>query len=196
MTNLDRLPRELNHRIKNNFQIIMSLMNLKQRTLPPERREDIRFLQEHVQAMAVTYRLVYDTGEMAHVPVSALLHEVVAELRQIGSPGFAQVKVTDNGAKETMGLDKALAFSLYLAAMLPPYLDHARRIAGEVTVSIQVDQRLLTLSILGSWGTPVGSDVLRGQLGASRVSQLRAEILPPFDPSNLRFRFPLDERQT
>ena len=51
---LDDLPdqvtlvRELNHRVKNNFQIIASLMNLRKRMMPPERREDIRFIEEHV----------------------------------------------------------------------------------------------------------------------------------------------------
>jgi two-component sensor histidine kinase len=60
----ETLLRELNHRVKNNFQIIVSLMNLRKRMLPPERREDIRFVEEHVQSMSVAYRHVYATGSI------------------------------------------------------------------------------------------------------------------------------------
>src|ERR1700727_1672910 len=60
----ETLLRELNHRVKNNFQIIVSLMNLRKRMLPAGRREDIRFIEEHVQSMSVPYRLVYATGSM------------------------------------------------------------------------------------------------------------------------------------
>ena len=72
MTDASSHLREINHRVKNNLQIIVSLMSLKKRTMPVERWEDIRFLQEHVQCMAVAYRLIYDTGETAEVSISVL----------------------------------------------------------------------------------------------------------------------------
>ena len=77
------LVRELNHRVKNNFQIIVSLMNLRKRMMPPERREDIRFIEEHVQSMSVAYRLVYATGSMIEVSLTELVTEVLSGLRQI-----------------------------------------------------------------------------------------------------------------
>ena len=81
MPDTETLLRELNHRVKNNFQIIVSLMNLRKRMLPADRREDIRFVEEHVQSMSVAYRLVYDTGSIVDVPLSELIIEVLAGLR-------------------------------------------------------------------------------------------------------------------
>ena len=94
MSSSEALLRELNHRVQNNFQIIVSLMNLKRRTLPEERQGDIRFLQEHVQCMAVAYRLVYATGDMTEVPIGQLLREIISELRQIAQLGTGLVQVS------------------------------------------------------------------------------------------------------
>src|ERR1700678_1085014 len=79
------LVRELNHRVKNNFQIIVSLMNLRKRMMPPERREDIRFIEEHVQSMSVAYRHVYATGSIVDVSLSDLIIDVLSGLRQIAA---------------------------------------------------------------------------------------------------------------
>ncbi len=74
------LVRELHHRVKNNLQIIVSLMNVQKRMLPAERRGEIRFLEEHVQSMAAAYRVVYACGELVKVPMDDLIREVVAGL--------------------------------------------------------------------------------------------------------------------
>lgn len=195
MTDANALLRELNHRVKNNLQIIVSLMNLKKRTLPVERWDDIRFLQEHVQSMAVAYRLIYDTGEVAQVSISELLNEVISELRQIAKLDPGQVRLTGAPIDETMGLDQAIAFGLYLAVALPPYLDRARLDGGSVVVAAWVEARHLTLSITGSWAEPVEPDVLRSRLSDAYVGQLQAKALPPSDPSDRRCRLPLDDRR-
>src|ERR1700722_20667556 len=87
------LVRELNHRVKNNLQIIVSLMNLQKRMMPRERREDIRFIEEHVQSMSVAYRLVYATGSMIEVSLTELVTEVLSGLRQIAGLGAEHLRL-------------------------------------------------------------------------------------------------------
>ena len=64
----------------------MAPMNLRKRMLPAHRREDIRFIEEHVQSMSVPYRLVYATGSMVDVPLPEMITEVLSGLRQIADP--------------------------------------------------------------------------------------------------------------
>ena len=196
MSDADALLRELNHRVKNNFQIIVSLMNLKSRMLPPDRQEDIRFLQEHVQSMAVAYRLVYDTGEMAEVSATELLREVVSELSQIAKLGNQKLTLTTEAVEDAMGLDQAIAFGLFLAMVLPPCLDRTHASGGKMLVAAGVAERVMTLSISGNWGgEAVQPDPLRIQLHDAYMRQLHAEALPSTGPSDLRFRFPLEDRR-
>jgi hypothetical protein len=195
MPHTDNLLRELNHRVKNNLQIIVSLISLKKRLLPPDRRDDIRFIEEHVQAMAVAYRLVYANGAMNEVSVGQLLSEVISEMRQISRLKAFQLRVDGNSGLGTMGLDQAVALGLYLAIVLPPYLDRARETNGNVTVSAVRDIDWMTLSVTGTSAAPLEPDFLRDRLSEAYADQLRAEALASSDGSELRIRFQVDDRR-
>jgi len=188
------LVRELNHRVKNNFQIIVSLMNLRKRMMPPEAREDIRFIEEHVQSMAVAYRLVYDTGSMVEVSLTSLITEVLSGLRQIAGLGDEQLRIDVHAADMPIGLDNAIALSLYLAVLLPPYLDTAISTTGTVTITVIAAANLVTLSVRGTWIPPIGLDLLRGRLMTAYAAQLKAEIRSAPAHGTEQLRFELDQR--
>jgi len=187
------LIRELNHRVKNNLQIIVSLMNLQKRMMPPERREDIRFIEEHVQSMSVAYRLVYATGSMVEVSLDELLTEVLSGLRQIAGLAEESMCVEARAAEVLIGLDHAIALGLYLAVLLPPYFNRAVATHGSVTVRLGVAAGLLTLSVRGTWTTPVVFDLLRGRLMQAYAAQLKAEIFPAATYGEEQLRFSLQE---
>ena len=184
------LVRELNHRVKNNFQIIVSLMNLRKRMMPPERREDIRFIEEHVQSMSVAYRLVYATGSMVEVSLTELIGEVVSGLRQIAGLGEEQLHVEPPAEDACIDLDHAIALALYFAVLLPPYLDEAKATSGAVTVSIGLAEKVVTLSIRGTWNVAIVIDMLRSRLMRAYAAQLKATIIPisSHGAEQLRFR--------
>ena len=189
------LLRELNHRVKNNLQIIVSLINLKKRLAPPDRWEDIRFIEEHVQAMAVAYRLVYATGSMNEVSIGDLLAETVSELRQIAKLGASHVRLEGASIQGTMGLDQAIALGMYLAVVLPPYLDGALARSGHVSIKAELADNLLTLLIAGSWPDPLQPDLLRERLSEAYTSQLQAKVLSAPGGHDLQIRFQLDDRR-
>jgi hypothetical protein len=178
MPDTETLLRELNHRVKNNFQIIVSLMNLRKRMLPPDRREDIRFVEEHVQSMSVAYRHVYATGSIVDVSLSDLIVEVLSGLRQIAALGEDQLRIEISTNNASLGLDHAIALALYLAVLLPPYLDRASATTGIVTVTVGVVAKQVTLTIRGSWNEPIVLDFLRNRLMRAYAGQLEADILP------------------
>ncbi len=183
------LVRELNHRVKNNLQIIVSLMNLQKRIMPADRREDIRFIEEHVQSMSVAYRLVYATGSMIEVSLTELVTEVLSGLRQIAGVEEERLHLDAPVPDVLIGLDHAIALALYLAVLLPPYLDQAIVQTGSVTITLTVAGSQLTLSIGGTWNTPVSFDVLRARLMRAYAAQLKAEMLPAatYGADQLRF---------
>jgi two-component sensor histidine kinase len=106
--------------VKNNLQIIVSLMNVQKRMLPAERRGEIRFLEEHVQSIAAAYRVVYASGEMIKVSIDELIREVVAGLVEVAGGKADGVETADCKAHMQINLDQAITLGLYLAATLPP----------------------------------------------------------------------------
>jgi hypothetical protein len=170
-------------------------MNLKKRLLPPDRRDDLRFIEEHVQSMAVAYRLVYATGDMSEVSVGDLLAELVSELRQIARLGMSQTELRGHDIQGTMGLDQAISFGLFLAVVLPPYFDDALKHNGIVSISAALEGAVLTFSVAGSWADPVASDYLRTRLSDAYAGQLQAMKHPVGDPG-LKISFQLDDRRS
>jgi hypothetical protein len=187
------LVRELNHRVKNNLQIIVSLMNLQKRMMPPERREDIRFIEEHVQSMSVAYRLVYATGSMIEVSLIELATEVLSGLRQIAGLGEDYLRLNADTADALIGLDLAIALALYMAVLLPPYLDQGVATVGVVTITLTVAANLLTLSVRGATSSGIAFDSLRGRLMRAYAGQLKAEVLPAAAHRDEQIRFTLEK---
>jgi hypothetical protein len=189
------LVRELNHRVKNNLQIIVSLMNLQKRMMAPERREDLRFIEEHVQSMSVAYRLVYATGSMIEVSLTELVTEVLSGLRQIAGLDEECLNLAAPATDALIGLDHAIALALYLAVLLPPYLDEAIGQTGAVTITLTVVANLLTLSVAGTWNGPVSLDLLRSRLMRAYAAQLKAEMLPAATYGAEQLRFMLERSE-
>jgi two-component sensor histidine kinase len=184
------LLRELNHRVKNNFQIVASLINLKKRVAEPGAREEIRFIEEHVTAMAVAYRLVYATGSMVEVAAAELLPELVSALRGIAGLPADHVVMEGPVLEGSIGLDQAIAFGLYLAVSLPPYLDHALETGGRVIVTTQTETDGRSISIRGDWGRDVAFDFLRQRLMAAYVRQLAARTDQDAATGGISLRMP------
>jgi hypothetical protein len=189
MADRDDFLRELHHRVKNNFQIIASLMNLQKRMLTPERRNDLRFVEEHVQSMAVAYRIVSTSSEMVQVPIEELIREVVDNLRQIAGakPDDVLYELSQAGAE--IELNQGIVLGLYLAALLPPYLDRAAAGGAAVRIRHTVVDGMLTVEVAG--GEPIEMDFMRRRLIDSYIRQLRAEA-PERPSSAVSLQFALD----
>ena len=75
------LLREVHHRVKNNLQLIASIMSMhlrKART--PETREVIKGLQDRVMSLATIHRELYQTVGVTDVHVDALLGSIARQV--------------------------------------------------------------------------------------------------------------------
>jgi len=186
----DALVRELHHRVKNNLQIIVSLMNVQKRMLPPDRRGEIRFLEEHVQAIAAAYRVVYASGEMIKVSIDELIREVVAGLVEVAGGKGDGIETADCRAHMMINLDQAITLGLYLAVTLPPMLDAAYAADGGVRLSTRHEEDHVCLEIAGAVPVDDLFDALRERLIDGHLKQLGAERLYNAPDTELHISLP------
>jgi hypothetical protein len=189
----DALVRELHHRVKNNLQIIVSLMNVQKRMLPAERRSEIRFLEEHVQSIASAYRIVYASGEMIKVSIDALIREVVAGLVDLAGGKADGVETADCKAHMMINLDQAITLGLYLAVTLPPMLDAAFAVNRTVRLSTRLEENHVCLEIAGAVPVDPLFDPLRLRLIEGHLKQLGAERLFNVPDTELHISLPTVE---
>lgn len=61
------LLHEVDHRVKNNLQVISSLMRLKARRTPPgEARDALQAMAERIGALSTAHSMLYSSGNIAH----------------------------------------------------------------------------------------------------------------------------------
>ncbi|WP_439490818.1 histidine kinase dimerization/phosphoacceptor domain -containing protein [Algoriphagus sp.] len=77
------LLKEIHHRVKNNLQMVMSLLNSQVASLQDKvALSAIQDSQNRVQAMALIHQKLYQADGMNRIPIKAYIEEIVAYLRE------------------------------------------------------------------------------------------------------------------
>ena len=76
------LLRELHHRVKNNLQLILSIINLQQHELKDEiLRSEFSKLQNRIKSIAKTHEILYDNDDISNVDMGEYIGELCEEMQ-------------------------------------------------------------------------------------------------------------------
>ena len=129
------LLRELNHRVKNNMQVLHVLLNLGVRgTRSPEARAVLEDASRRVGAMAAAQQVLYATPTGTTFTGEEFLHTVCRTAQQTFA-GHASIRI--EVAEGTLWNDAATPLALILNELLTNAVKHGlRNEAGEVRVGL------------------------------------------------------------
>lgn len=126
--NLEMMMKELHHRVKNNLQIVSSLLSLQTYKVQDEGAVSVlRESQQRVQAMSFIHQRLYKKEELTAVNMKEYLTDLAESL--LSSYGFdrdgfdLQIKIE----REMMDIDKALPIGLIINEMITNSLKYAYR---------------------------------------------------------------------
>ena len=139
----DLLLAEIHHRVKNNLQIVASLLNMQgERIEDPRLRAEFETARERVQALSTLHRHLYMQGDIAAVALVPLLHELAA---QFAAPAEADI-VAD---PVVLPAEQATSFALLVAEVLANAVKHAFRDgrSGHVAIALRERDGMATLEI-------------------------------------------------
>ncbi|WP_170456351.1 sensor histidine kinase [Ruegeria arenilitoris] len=113
------LLREVHHRVKNNLQLIASIMNMHLRKAEtPEARRLLEQLQRRVRGLAMVHQTLNRNSQMTTINTEALIGHLVAELAH-RPPILGQVVEVDcRIAPVELGQDQAVTLSMLVAEAL------------------------------------------------------------------------------
>jgi len=146
------LLKEIHHRVKNNFQVIISLLNLHSKNIKSE--ELLRHFNDsrnRIRAMALIHEKLYQSGDFARIDFSAYLETLTSELCSIYSSPSSPVACRLEVERISIPIDLAIPCSLIVNEILsnslkyafpPPWSGGAEillRLAGEEDGSIRLE---------------------------------------------------------
>lgn len=183
------LMREVHHRVKNNLQLIASIMNMQMRQArTPEAKKLLKGLQDRVMSLATVHRELYQTSGLTDVHVDELLADIVRQTVSLASgPGkrfdvrtaFADIHMTpDQAVPLALTLTEALTNALKHSGHnddIPPQLDISLNRQGATEAALTVsNSRQPTAASLAS--SPDATAGIGKQLLEAFAMQLGARI--------------------
>lgn len=140
--------RELHHRVKNNLQVIGSLLSLQSREVPTKDREVLRFPTDRVNAMSAAYRASYAVQEGGQASIESVLREVAQRLQAANGPG-GLIELDLIGGDLTIHLDDAITLAMLLAEILPAFVDAGVRTGQPIDLALSASSERLEIRIKG-----------------------------------------------
>ncbi len=194
------LLKEVHHRVKNNLQLIASIINMQGRVIDdPDAKRVLRSVQDRVASLATIYKNLYQAEHLDAVEADRLIGDIINQMVNASvGPGIG-LRVETDIAPLTLLPDQAVPLSLLATEAFTNALKYAGAAAGEAAPWVRValttpEPGIALLEISNSTGDSeltVEGTGLGSQLIDAFAMQLEGEAETSRDEQafHLRLRF-------
>jgi PAS domain S-box-containing protein len=176
------LLREIHHRVKNNLQVIASLMTIRMNDVDDEQaRTILQEMSDRVHALGLLHRLLYQNEDLDAIDLGAYTTALCNQVWSAHILDPEQIRLELCVDPAPVDLDTALPFGLLLNEALTNAIKHAFAATqkGTVTVTVVADSGRIALTVRDNGvgiNTASGEshglglrmvDLLAGQLGGT-----------------------------
>ncbi|KJZ18562.1 sensor histidine kinase [Loktanella sp. S4079] len=199
------LLKEVHHRVKNNLQLIASILNMKMRKArTPVIKAALNDIQQRVMSIARVHQKLYETSTEERVRADELLGSIVGQIVESVLPSNDAVKVTQRYDPIVVYPDQAVPLTLAVSELVTNALKYLGKPANgkpwlEVTLDSTSEGGVLTISnSLGQEIAPEASENSGGlgvQLVRAFVQQMEGHVTDASDDAAHRvvIHFPISE---
>lgn len=136
----DALMREIHHRVKNNLQVISSLLSMQERALTDQvARQAMSDTRQRISALALIYRAVYQGADIKHVDLRPFLEELTGQLLAGDMSAHGSVRTEVRADRLVIDPDKLAPLALFAVEAVTNAQKHAlTQSGGKLTVEFTV----------------------------------------------------------
>jgi PAS domain S-box-containing protein len=179
------LLREVHHRVKNNLQVISSMLSLQSRKIKGTPEADL--LQEsrsRIQTMAQIHESLYRSTDLRHVNLEDYITSISRNLFRMNKADASRVRLDIDIASVLLEIQQAIPCGMIINELLSNSLSHAfsKRKKGKINIHLfeEKDRFILSYEDNGigfpEGFTPESSDTLGMKLVKTFVHQLRGDL--------------------
>ncbi len=145
------LMQEIHHRVKNNLQIVASLLNLQaSRIRSPDARAEFQSARDRIRALATLHRHLYTQGEVHTINMRSFLVELCGQLFQaMGEAEGERISLSISAPELRMGSDQAVPLALIVTEAVTNAVKYAfpAKRSGHIAVTLTQTADALDLVI-------------------------------------------------
>ncbi len=180
------LIQEIHHRVKNNLQVISSIINMQIRKLDAgANRDALEECQTRVQAIALIHEKLYQSKDYSRVPFSEYARSLATNVFHAAGASLPGVRLELAIEDLSLAVDRAIPCGLVLNELITNALKHGFQHARQGTIRVELaklDAGRLRMAVKDDGvGLPRGLDIQKSdslglQLIYTLSEQLDAEL--------------------
>ncbi len=146
------LIKEIHHRVKNNMQVISSLLNMQaDKVKEPGANQALRDAVGRIHSMASIHERIYSTNSFSRVDMAAYIDELSRDLVMIHSGSSGRVHINHRSKPVFMDINRAIPCGLLINEILTNSIKHGCSESGPCTIELGMEES-------GGWITLVIAD--------------------------------------
>ncbi len=191
----DTLLKEIHHRVKNNLQIISSLISLQSnRIADPMQRRLFQDTRDRVKSMALVHEKLYQSKDLGRVEMAEYARQLLTDLLLVNGAAASKIQLTLQLEPVFLPVDIAIPCGLILNELTTNAIKHAfdGRLSGEIAVRLQVECEEMVRITFSDDGRGMSAgrdwrkaDTLGLQLVCMLTEQLQGTIDMPNGPGTV-----------
>lgn len=153
---------EIHHRVKNNLQVISSLLSLQSRSLTnPEALSVLAESQNRVRSMALVHEKLYQSPDMVRIDFGAYIRELASYLCRVYRNGAEAIPLRINAKDVFLTIERAVPCGLIVTELLSNALKYAfpNGQSGEIGVDLTPEGSALYQLTIRDNGVGLPADV-------------------------------------
>jgi PAS domain S-box-containing protein len=195
------LLREIHHRVKNNLQIISTLLTLQSSQAKNSKVDDLyRESQNRIQSISLIHENLYQSDDLAHINFETYAKGLITDLFDSYGVNSKEIQLNLDIESVSMGIETAIPCGLIINELVSNSLKHGFQGSetGQINVKLQKLQDSKYSLIVSDTGTSFPDDVdlisnetLGLELIKNLVQQLDAQL--KFDRKKKEFNIIFNE---
>ncbi|MEH1895529.1 MAG: PAS domain S-box protein [Nostoc sp.] len=134
------LLKEVHHRVKNNLQIVSSLLQLQSQTLKdPEVIKVLRESQNRIESISLIHKNLYTSANIGQIDVGDYIHNLAASLLISYQIWPGKIVLETDIDSVSLNVDQAIACGLVINELISNALKHAfpNQQAGKISIALR-----------------------------------------------------------
>jgi two-component sensor histidine kinase len=184
------LLKELHHRVKNNLQVIYSLINLQKRRLEtPELNQSLSMVQNRIKTMSLVHQNLHENESFKEVNLASYIKTITEYLLSLYLNEEKEISIQLNiDPSIEMPMDRSITIGLLMNEIISNSLKYAfkGRSAGIISIDIQRIQDGFQMKLSDDGLGFIPAEVQTKSLGMYLIKNLVKQIQGRYDIENFK----------